>query len=92
VRSAFKQVVADLQDGVDFYTAFANLQKTIPSRLLARVVAVLEEQRITDGNLGMILEPLSEQFVQEVGSDPASHEAMRRCAEQLGAPLPERAK
>ena len=92
-RSAFKQLFMDLQNGMGYEPAFANLQKTIPSRLLDEILeAIKNNENWGGGMLAELLDPVGEKIVQEVGSDPTVYEAMRTLAWQVGARVPDRAK
>ncbi len=91
-RSVFKQVFDDLRSGKGFEAAFANLQKAMPSKLLSEVVAVIQEQQKSGGNLGVLLLPTIDKLVERGGSDPAVYAFMRRLSEQILAPLPVRAR
>lgn len=90
--SIFKRVYEDLAAGVPFEQALANLKRAVPSVHLQSVLEVIEKQRQTGGNLAMLLEPLSDQLIQQVGSDPSLYPAMREEASLLGAQPPERAR
>jgi hypothetical protein len=90
--SAFKRLHAELTSGLPLEQGLANLVKTVPSKHLAQVVTVIEEQRKSGGNLADLLEPLVDDILKQVPSDGAFYSAMRREASQLGAPLPERAR
>ena len=90
--SAFKRLDADLKAGLSLDEGLANLQKAVPSAHLAQVVAVIQEQRKSGGNLAELLEPLVDGILKAAGSDGAFYPAMRQEAEVLGAPVPERAR
>jgi hypothetical protein len=89
--SAFKRLHADLSAGLALDQAFANLKRVVPSKHLADVLAVIQQQR-QDWETANLLEPLSEEIIAQAGSDPALYTAMHRQAEILGASVPERAK
>ncbi len=92
-RSAFKQLFADLRSGLGYEVAFANLQKTVPSRRLDEILeAIKNNDNYEGGMLPELLDRLSDKFLQEVGSDPAMYEAMRTLATWVQAKVPERAK
>jgi Flp pilus assembly protein TadB len=89
--SACKRLLADFEQGLSFETALANWKNAFPSNALARLVEVVLYHRQTGGNLGILLEPLSDDLVRQHGSDPAFHPAMREEAEILGRKdLPDR--
>jgi len=88
--SAFKRLHADLTSGLPLEQGLANLLKAVPSKHLAQVVAVIQEQRKAGGNLAELLAPLVDGILKQVPSDGAFYPAMRQEAEVLGAPLPER--
>lgn len=91
--SACKRLLADLEQGLSFETAMANWKHDFPSGPLARLVDVVLYHRRTGGNLGILLEPLSDDLVHQHGSDPAFYPAMREEAEVLGCKiLPDRIK
>ncbi len=90
--SAFKRLHADLTSGLSLEQGLANLHKAVPSQYLDQVIAVIQEQTRTGGNLGDLLAPLVDEILEQVPSDGTFFPAMRREAENLGAPLPERAK
>jgi hypothetical protein len=88
--SAFKRLHVELTSGLPLEQGLANLVKAVPSKHLAQVVAVIEEQRKSGGNLGDMLEPLVDEILKQVPSDGTFYPAMRVEAKTLGAPLPER--
>jgi tight adherence protein B len=90
--SALRRLDADLKAGLSLDEGLENLLEAVPSQYLEQVVAVILEQRRAGGNLADLLEPLVDGILQQVGSDGAFYPAMRKEAEQLGAPLPERAR
>jgi hypothetical protein len=90
--SAFKRLHADLTAGLPLEQGLANLLKAVPSQHLGQVIAVIEEQRKTGGNLAWLLEPLVDGILKQVPSDGSFYPAMRREAAQLGAQVPERAR
>jgi hypothetical protein len=90
--SAFKRLHADLNSGLTLEQGLANLVKAVPSKYLAQVVAVIEEQRKTGGNLAWLLAPLVDEILQQVPSDGSFYPAMRQEAKDLGAQLPDRAR
>jgi hypothetical protein len=90
--SAFKRLHAELTSGLPLEQGLANLVKAVPSKHLAQVVAVIEEQRKTGGNLAWLLAPLVDEILQQVSSDGSFYPAMRQEAKDLGAQLPERAR
>jgi Flp pilus assembly protein TadB len=90
--SAFKRLDADLKTGFSLDEGLANLKKSVPSEHLGKVIAVIQEQQKTGGNLALMLEPLSRELVEQAGSDGAFYPAMRQEAEALGAQVPERAR
>jgi tight adherence protein B len=89
--SAFKRLHADISAGLSLDQALANLQRAVPSKHLADVLAVIQSKR-QGWETANLLEDLSEQLIAQVGSDPAIYPAMQRQAENLGATVPERAK
>ncbi len=89
--SAFKRLHADLSAGLTMDEAFANLKRDVPSKHLADVLAVIQEQR-QGWETANLLEPLSAAIIAQAGSDPALYPAMQRQAITLGAPVPERAR
>jgi hypothetical protein len=90
--SAFKRLHAELTSGLPLEQGLANLVKEVPSKHLAQVVAVIEEQRKSGGHLAWMLEPLVDDILKQVPSDGAFYPAMRQEAKDLGAQLPERAR
>jgi Flp pilus assembly protein TadB len=76
----------------DIQAALAAWTQAMPSSALTRLVTVLLQQPEGGGNLPDQLDPLTDQFLTECGSDPVFYPAMRREAAQLGAKTPERAK
>ena len=90
--SAFKRLHTELTSGLPLEQGLANLLKAVPSKHLAQVVAVIEEQRKSGGHLAWMLEPLVDDILKQVPSDGSFYPAMRREAEQLGATVPERAR
>jgi len=90
--TAFKRLHADLASGLPLEQGLANLVKAVPSRHLAQVVAVIQEQRKTGGNLAELLAPLVDGILEQSPSDGTFYPAMRVEAKTLGAPLPERVK
>ena len=90
--SAFKRLHADLTAGLSLEQGLANLHKSVPSKYLAQVIAVIQEQRQTGGNLGELLAPLADSILQQAPSDGTFYPAMRVEAKTLGAALPERAR
>jgi len=91
-RSVFKRVYDDLCSGTGLETALANLQKAMPSRLLGKVIEVIQTKQKVGGNLGEMLLVSVERLIQLGGSDPADYAPMRKLAWQVGAPLPDRAR
>jgi hypothetical protein len=91
-RSAYQQVWDELRSGKGFDTAFANLQKAVPSRLLSGVIELIQAKQKIGGNLGEMLLMSVERLIQQGGSDPADYTFMRKLGIQIGAPLPERAR
>lgn len=89
--SACKLLVTELQKGADMKTALSNWKQALPSPALSRLVGVLDQPCEIDGFLADQLDPLSEEFLAQYGSDPAFYPSMRREAEQLGAEVPGRA-
>ncbi len=89
--SAFKRLHADLSAGLALDEAFANLKRAVPSKHLADVLAVIQQNH-PDWETANILEPLSEKIIAQAGSDPAVYPAMHWQAKNLGASVPERAK
>jgi hypothetical protein len=90
--SAFKRLHTDLASGLPLEQGLANLVKAVPSRHLAQVVAVIEEQRKSGGHLAELLDLLVDEILAQSPSDGTFYPAMRREAEQLGAQVPERAQ
>ena len=90
--SAFRRLHADLDAGLTLEQGLANMLKAVPSKHLKQVVAVIEEQRKTGGNLAWLLAPLVDEILQQVPSDGSFYPAMRQEAKDLGAQLPERAR
>ena len=90
--SAFKRLHAELTSGLPLEQGLANLVKAVPSKHLAQVVAVIEEQRKSGGNLAYLLAPLADSILQQAPSDGTFYPAMRVEAKTLGAPLPDRAR
>ena len=89
---ALKGWLADLEAGCTYDEAFARLQVAWPSAYLAQIVEAILRHRETGGNLAAQLEPLAERIYGAVGTDEAFYPEMRRQAEQLGGPLPERVR
>jgi Flp pilus assembly protein TadB len=94
--SALKGWLADLEAGCTYDEAFVHMQVAWPSPYLAQIVstivATIARNQESGGNLAAQLEPLCEQIYQAVGTDEAFYPEMRRQAEQLGGPLPERVR
>ena len=90
--SAFKRLHAELTSGLPLEQGLANLIKAVPSKHLAQVVAVIEEQRKSGGNLAWLLAPLADEILKQAPSDGSFYPAMRREAANLGASLPDRAR
>lgn len=90
--SACKRWVADLEAGLSYDEAFANMQKAWPSQYLAQVIAAIQGHQQTGGNLADMLEPIGDGVFKEIGSDKAFYPAMRELANSVCAPLPERAR
>ena len=89
--SAIRRMNADLQAGLSLDEGLTNLLEAVPSRYLKQIIAVIQEQRRSGGNLGHMLAPLVDDFLAQVGSDGAFYPAMRQEAKDLGAQVPERA-
>lgn len=89
---AFKGWLADLEAGCTYDEAFARLQAAWPSPHLAQIVDTIVGNQERGGNLAAQLEPLAEPIYQAVGTDEAFYPEMRRQAEELGGPLPERVR
>ena len=89
---ALKGWLADLEAGCTYDEALARLQAAWPSPYLAQIVATMVRNQETGGNLAAQLEPLAEPIYQAVGTDKAFYPEMRRQAEELGGPLPERVR
>ncbi len=90
--SALKGWMTDLEAGCTYDEAFAHMQVAWPSPYLAQIVATIVRNQESGGNLATQLEPLAEQIYQAVGTDKAFYPEMRRQAEQLGGPLPDRVR
>ena len=90
--SAAKQFLDEIGHGADEKTALNRMRQAFPSPHMDRLVNAILDLQKTGVNLGDALEPLSEEFLSECGSDPAFYEFMRAEARQLGAIVPERAK
>ena len=90
--SAFRGWLADLEAGCTHDEAFAHLRAAWPSPYLAQIVEAILRHRETGGNLAAQLEPLAEPIYRAVGTDEAFYPEMRRQAEQLGGPLPDRVR
>ena len=90
--SACKGWVADLEAGCTYDEAFANMQEAWPSPYLAQIVETIAQNQQTGGNLAEQLDPLSEQIYQAVGTDEAFYPEMRRLANAVQGPLPDRAR
>lgn len=89
--SACKRLLAELEQGKDYAAALAAWKQSVSSPRLARIIDVMAAHLQAGGNLADQLDPLGEELLREVGSDPAFYPAMRREAHQLGAKVPERA-
>jgi Flp pilus assembly protein TadB len=89
---AFKGWLADLEAGCTYDEAFAHMQVTWPSPYLAQIVEAILRNQGSGGNPATQLEPLAEQIYQAAGSDEAFYPEMRRQAQQLGGPLPDRVR
>jgi len=87
---AFRGWLAELEAGCTHDEAFAHLKATWPSLHLAQIVGTIVRNQESGGNLAAQLEPLAEPIYRAVGTDEAFYPEMRRQAEQLGGPLPER--
>ena len=81
---------ADLQQGASVDAAVANWQQATPSQYLPDVVAIIQNQQQTGGNLALMLAPMSEDIFAKAGSDGAFYPAMHELAQNVGAPVPER--
>jgi Flp pilus assembly protein TadB len=92
MASTLKGWVADLEAGCTDDEAFAHMQVAWPSPHLAQVVATIARNQESGGNLAAQLEPLGERIYQAAGTDKAFYPEMRRQAEQLGGPLPDRVR
>jgi hypothetical protein len=68
------------------------MQVAWPSPYLAQIVEAIVRNQETGGNLAAQLEPLAERIYQAAGTDEAFYPEMRRQAEELGGPLPERVR
>ncbi|MBN1875623.1 MAG: type II secretion system F family protein [Anaerolineae bacterium] len=88
--SIFKTLVTDLQTGSTLDETFAHVQETWPSPYLARVIAVIQQQHQLGGNLALMLDPVGEEILAEVGTDKALYSEMREMVRQLGGTVPER--
>jgi Flp pilus assembly protein TadB len=89
---ALKGWLADLDAGCTYDKAFAHMQAAWPSPHLKQIADAIVRDQETGGNLAAQLEPLAERIYQAVGTDKAFYPEMRRQAEQLGGPLPERVR
>lgn len=87
-----RRLIQDLDKGLSFDQAWADLKATWPSPYLTRIVETLQEHRQVGGNLATLLDPLVQEIRQAAGSDGAFYPAMREQARQLGARLPEYAR
>ena len=90
-ESSCGQVRGDLVQGLSIGEALGNWQQARPSAFLSDVVATIQHQQQTGGNLAFMLEPLGEEILAEVGSDGCFYPAMKELAQSDGAQLPARA-
>lgn len=90
--SSCGRVGDDLKRGLSINQALTNLRQTTSSHYLGDVVAVIEKQRKTGGNLAFMLAPVGEEILAKVGSDGAFFPTMRSLAQRVGATLPPRVK
>jgi Flp pilus assembly protein TadB len=88
--SSCNQVNDDLRRGVSFDQAMSNWLQTTSSNHLADVVATIQRQQQTGGNLAFMLESVGEKILARVGSDGAFYSVMQNVARQEAAPLPSR--
>jgi hypothetical protein len=89
---AFRGWQADLEAGCTYEEAFANLQTAWPSPYLAQIVEAILQNRESGDTLAAQIVPFAERIYQAVGSDEAFYPEMRRQAEYLGGPLPDRVR
>jgi tight adherence protein B len=81
----------DLQHGISLDQALSNWLQSMPSINLGEVVATIQQQLQTGGNLALMLDPVGETILAVAGSDGAFFPAMRDLAQSVGAKLPPRA-
>ena len=90
--SVFQGLLADLEAGCTYDEAFANAQKAWPSPYLAQIAETIVRHQETGGNLAQLLDPLSEQIYQAVGTDEAFYPEMRHLANAVRGSLPDRVR
>jgi hypothetical protein len=83
---------ADLEAGRTHEEALAKLRIAWPSQYLAQIVETILQNQGGGSPLADQIAPLSEQIYAAVGSDEAFYPEMRRQAEYLGGPLPNRVR
>jgi len=83
---------ADLEAGHTHEEALAKLRIAWPSPYLAQIVETVLQNQGGGSPLADQIAPLSEQIYAAVGSDEAFYPEMRRQAECLGGPLPDRVR
>ncbi|MEM7029826.1 MAG: type II secretion system F family protein [Chloroflexota bacterium] len=72
--------------------ALINWQQNTPSTYLAEVVSTMQQSRQSGGNLPALLDTVGEDILAKAGSDPAFYPAMKKLAQDVGAPLPAHVK
>lgn len=90
--SALQGWQSDLDVGHTHEEALAKLRIAWPSPYLAQIVETILQNQEGGGPLADRIAPLSEQIYKAVGSDEAFYPEMRRQADCLGGPLPERVR
>lgn len=89
--SAARRLLAALESGVSFEAALRDWKDALPSPALARLADLLALHHQAGGNLADLIDPLGEELLRDLGSDPAFYAPMRRQAQALGAEVPARA-
>jgi Flp pilus assembly protein TadB len=88
--AACRLFLTEWDRGPDEITSLNRWEKAISSDAAGRLAEALRRHLHEGSNLIELLDPLSEEFLLDYGSDPAFHDCMRREAEMLGAKIPER--
>jgi hypothetical protein len=90
--SALQGWQADLAAGRTHEEALAKLRAAWASPYLAQIAETILQNLEGSGSLAAQIAPLADDIYRAVGSDEAFYPEMRRQAEHLGGPLPERVR